>query len=149
MSTLQEFDRALSNSSKEDGDAWADKGVVLVGAIAAKLSADELVILRGIWLDRPPLWQKHCGQTLGFSRLDEAIELLMDLVARGKQEVALAALESLREFAPARYTAEQTAQILAAVRTTLERPIGMLSRVVLEAFLMTLDAAGAPSNGSG
>jgi len=42
MSTLQDFDRVLSATSKEDGDAWVNGGLVLVGRAAAKLTDDEL-----------------------------------------------------------------------------------------------------------
>jgi hypothetical protein len=143
MSTLQEFDQALLASSNEDGDAWTDEGVARVGVVAAKLSVDELALLRVIWPDRPLLWQKHCAQSLGSSRLDEAIDLLMDLLARGRPYVALAALESLREFAPARFTQEQTTGILAALHAMLERPVGPLHRVVLEAFLAVLRSPGS------
>jgi hypothetical protein len=60
-----------------------------------------------------------------------------------KPNVALAALESLREFAPARFTPEQARRILAALDATLEEPVGALHRVLLEAFLATLRSAGA------
>ena len=66
----------------------------------------------------------------------------MDMVGRAKPDVALAALESLREFGPKRFTAEQTKQILAALQATLERQVAPLHRVVLEALLVTLRSAG-------
>jgi hypothetical protein len=62
----------------------------------------------------------------------------VDMVDQRKPNVALAALESLREFAP-----EQARRILAALDATLEEPVGALHRVVLEAFLATLRSAGA------
>ena len=67
----------------------------------------------------------------------------MDMVGRAKPDVALAALQSLREFDPRRVTADQTKHILAALQATLERPVAPLHRVVLEAFLATLRSAGA------
>ena len=67
----------------------------------------------------------------------------MDMVGRAKPDVALAALQSLREFDPRRFTADQTKHILAALQATLERPVAPLHRVVLEAFLATLRSAGA------
>jgi hypothetical protein len=143
MIALQDFDRVLAVSSTADSDAWGNDGAVLVGTLAAKLSAEELTLLRVLWTDRPLLWQRRCAEVLGSARLDEAIELLMDMVDQGKPEVALAALESLREFHPRRFTPEQMARVLAALHTTLEGPVGPLHRVVLEAFLATLRAAGA------
>ena len=143
MAALQAFDHALSASAGADRDTWLDDGAVVVGELAAKLSEEELSLLRVIWTDRPLPWQQRCAEVLGSARLDEAIELLMDMVASGKPDVALAALESLREFAPARFNPEQAKRILAAIKAALERPIGPLHRVVLEAFLMTMRSAGA------
>jgi hypothetical protein len=74
---------ALADSSSADGDAWADDGVVLVSAIAANLSEEELRLLRMVWTDRPLLWQRRCAEVLGSARLDEAIALLMDMVDQG------------------------------------------------------------------
>jgi len=142
MAGLQTFDNALSDSAGVDASAWADDGVVRVGALAAKLSEEELGLLTVVWTDRPVLWQKRCAEVLGSARLDQAIELLIDMVNDGKPDVALAALESLREFAPARFTPEQTKRILTALDATLELPVGPLHRVVLEAFLATLRSAG-------
>lgn len=143
MATLQDFDQALAAAAAADRDTWSDNGVVLAGELAATLSEEELSLLRVIWADRPLLWQQHCAEVLGSARVDEAIELLMDMVAKGKPDVALAALESLREFTPARFNPEQAKRILAALDAGLERPIGPLHRVVLEAFLMTLRSADA------
>jgi hypothetical protein len=145
MAALQDFDQSLFESSTLDGDAWADDAVVLVGSVAAKLSDDDLVGLSVIWPNRPLLWQQHCAEVLGWAaRQDASIELLMSLVDQADPQVALAALESLREFHPARFTAEQTKAILAALRAMLARPVGPLHQVVLGAFLATLQAAGAP-----
>ena len=144
MAALQTFDQALFESSTLDGDAWADEAVVLVGSVAAKLSDDDLVRLSAIWPNRPLLWQQHCAEVLGWARQDASIELLMSLVDQADPQVALAALESLREFHPARFTAEQTKAILAALRAMLERPVGPLHQIVLGAFLATLQAAGTP-----
>ncbi len=143
MATLQDFDQVLSASAWADRDTWSDGGVVLAGELAARLSEEELSLLRMLWTDRPMPWQQRCAEVLGSARLDEAIELLMDMVAKGKPDVALAALESLREFVPARFSPEQATRILAALEAALERPIGPLHRVVLEAFLMTLRSASA------
>jgi hypothetical protein len=115
MAALQTFDQALFESSTLDGDAWADEAVVLVGSVAAKLSDDDLVGLSAIWPNRPLLWQQHCAEVLGWARQDASIELLISLVDQADPQVALAALESLREFHPARFTAEQTKAILAAL----------------------------------
>lgn len=143
MATLQDFDQVLSASAVADRDTWSDSGVVLAGELAARLREDELSLLCVIWTDRPLPWQQRCAEVLGSARLDEAIELLMDMVAKGKPDVVLAALESLREFVPARFSPEQSKRILAALEAALERPIGPLHRVVLEAFLMTLRSADA------
>ena len=144
MAALQTFDQALFESSTLDGDAWADEALVLVGSVAAKLSDDDLVGLSAIWPNRPLLWQQHCAEVLGWARQDASIELLMSLVDQADPQVALAALESLREFHPARFTAEQTKAILAALRAMLQRPVGPLHQIVLGAFLATLQAAGTP-----
>ena len=143
MAGLQTFDQALSDSAAASGRDWSNERFAVAGELAAKPSAEELGLLRVIWPDRPLLWQARCAEVLGEARLDEAIELLMDMVGRGKPDVALAALESLRGFDPRRFTADQTKQILAALQATLERSVAPLHRVVLEAFLTTLRSAGA------
>ena len=144
MAALQDFDRTLSESTTLDEDAWADEGVVSAGSIAAKLSDKDLAGLSALWPKRPLIWQQHCAEVLGWARQDASIELLMTLVEQADPQVAMAALESLREFHPARFTAEQTKAILAALHAMLERPVGPLHQVVLGAFLATLRAAGAP-----
>ena len=96
MAGLQTFDQALSDSAAASGHGWSDERFVVVGELATKLSDEELGLLRMIWPDRPLLWQTRCAEVLGSARLDEAIEILMDMVGRAKPDVALAALESLR-----------------------------------------------------
>lgn len=143
MAGLQTFDQALSDSAAASGRDWSDERFDVAGELAAKLSAEELGLLRVIWPDRPLPWQTRCAEILGSARHDEAIELLMDMVRRAKPDVAQAALESLREFDPRRFTADQTKHIPDALQATLERSVAPLHRVVLEAFLATLRSAGA------
>ena len=145
MAALQDFDQALADSAKADGYGWVD-GVLLVGALAAKLSDEELALLRVIWPDRPPLWQKHCADVLDQARRGEALELLMDMVDRGAPEVTLVALESLSKFDPELFSPAETTRILAAIDAALARPVGPLHRLLLEKFQMGLRSAalGAP-----
>ena len=143
MATLQTFDQALSASTAAARDAWSDDGVVAVGELAAKLSDEELALLRVILPDRPLLWQKHCAQVLGWARHGEAIEILMDLVDRAPQDVALAALESLSEFDPGLLTPVQTSRIVAAIEALLARPLAPLHHALLEKFLVTLRSVRA------
>lgn len=143
MASLQTFDQALSDSATADRDAWSDDGVVLVGELAAKLSDEDLALLRVIWPDRPLLWQKHCAQVLGWARRAEAVEILMDLVDRAPQDVALAAVESLSEFNPEVLTPTQTGRIVAAIEALLARSLAPLHQVLLEKFLTKLRSAGA------
>jgi hypothetical protein len=143
MATLQTFDQALSDSVAANRNAWSDDGVVVVGELAAKLSDEELTLLRVIWPDRPLLWQKHCAQVLGSARRGEAIEILMDLVDRAPQDVALAALESLSEFDRELFRPEQTSHIVVAIHALLARPLPPLHQALLEKFLTTLRSADA------
>ena len=140
---LADFDRALSDNSLVDGDAWSDDGVVLLSAAATKLDERDLQGLRQLWAARPPLWQQHCAEVLGSNRLDEAIEILLSMVDAGSPRVALAALESLREFDPRRFSTAQTARILVALEARLGQPMELLHRVVLEAFAATLHMSKA------
>ena len=123
MATLQDFDQALADSEKADGATWVD-GVLHVGALAAKLSDEELALLRVIWPGRPLLWQKHCADVLDQARRGEALELLMDMLDRSGPDVTLAALESLSKFNPALFAPAQTTRILAASDAALARPGG-------------------------
>src|SRR3982751_6923338 len=65
MAALQTFDQALADSAPASGKEWSDERLVVIGRLAAKLSDEELVLLRVIWPDRPVTWQKHCAQVLG------------------------------------------------------------------------------------
>jgi len=140
MAALQDFDQALADSAKADGAAWVD-GVLFVGAIAAKLSDEELALLRVVWPDRPPLWQKHCADVLDQARRGEALELLMDMVDRAGPDVTLAALESLSKFDPELFSPVQTTRILAAIDGALARPVGALHQLLLEKFQAGLRSA--------
>jgi hypothetical protein len=140
MAALQDFDQALADSEKADGAAWVD-GVLHVGALAAKLSDEELALLRVIWPGRPLLWQKHCAEVLDQARRGEALELLMDMVDRAGPEVTLAALESLSKFNPELFSPAQTARTLAAIDGALARPVGPLHQLLLEKFLASLRSA--------
>ena len=142
MAVLQDFDQALSASAAADRDAWSDDGVVVAGEFAAKLSDEELALVRVIWPDRPLLWQKHCAQVLGFARHAEAIEILTELVDRAPQDVALAALESLSEFDPGLLNPVQTSRLVAAIEALLARPLAPLHQALLEKFLTSLRSAG-------
>lgn len=53
-------------------------------------------------------------------------------------DVALAALESLREFDPTLFTEEQRQRVLSSIDTAQARPIGQLHHLVLGAFLAKL-----------
>lgn len=82
MAGLQTFDQALSDSAAASGRDWSDVRFDVASELAAKLSAEELGLLRVIWSDRPLLWQTRCAEVLGSARLDEAIELLMDMYSQ-------------------------------------------------------------------
>jgi hypothetical protein len=141
MAALQDFDQALADSAKADGAAWVD-GVLFVGGLAAKLTDEELALLRVVWPSRPLLWQKHCADVLDQARRGEALELLMDMVDRAGSDVTLAALESLSKFDPGLFSREQTTRILAAIEATLARPVGPLHQLLLEKFQMSVRSAG-------
>jgi hypothetical protein len=96
-----------------------------------------------IWPDRPLAWQKHCAQVLGWVRRGEAIEILMEMVDRGPQAVALDALESLSEFDPELLGPEEAGRIVAAIQALLAHPLAPLHQVLLEKFLARLRSAGA------
>ena len=140
MAALQDFDQALADSAKADGAAWVD-GVLFVGALAAKLSDEELALLRVIWPGRPLLWQKHCAEVLDQARRGEALELLMDMVGRAGPDVTLSALESLSKFDPELFSPAQTTRILAAIDAALLRPVGPLHQLLLEKFQASLRSA--------
>lgn len=90
MAGLQTFDQALPDSAAAGSHDWSDERFDVVGALASKLSGEELGLLRMIWPDRPLLWQTRCAEVLGSAQLDEAIEILMDMVGRANPDVALA-----------------------------------------------------------
>jgi hypothetical protein len=143
MAALQTFDQALADSNPAHGKEWSDERLLVVGELAAQLTDDELALLRVIWRDRPPIWQKHCAEVLGWARHGEAIELLMDLVDRGRPEVVLAALETLSEFDPELLNSAQVSRIIGATSALLAGPIEDLHRVLLERFLAKFKPAGA------
>jgi hypothetical protein len=142
MPALQTFDRALADSAAATGKEWSDERLAVVGELAAQLSDDELALVRVIWRDRPIAWQKHCAQVLGWVRRGAAIEILMEMVGRGPQAVALDALESLSEFDPGLFQPDQTVRLVAAIETLLARPLAPLHQALLEKFLARLRSAG-------
>jgi hypothetical protein len=143
MAALQTFDQALADSTAASGKEWSDERLVVVGELAAQLSDEELALLRVIWSDRPLTWQKHCAQVLAWGRRGEAIEILMDMVGRAPQAVALDALESLSEFDPELFPREQRVRIVEAIKALLARPLAPLHQALLEEFLTRLRSAGA------
>ena len=143
MAALQTLDQALADSSAASGKEWSDERLVVAGELAAELSDEELALLRVIWPDRPLAWQKHCAQVLGWVRRGEAIEILMEMVGRGPQAVALDALESLSEFDPELLERDQRVRIVTAIQALLARPLAPLHQALLEEFLMRLRSAGA------
>jgi hypothetical protein len=143
MAALQTFDQALADSTAASGKEWSDERLVVAGELAAQLSDEELALLRVIWSDRPLTWQKHCAQVLAWVRRAEAIDILMDMVGRAPQAVALDALESLSEFDPDLFPRDQRVRIVAAIQALLARPLAPLHQALLEEFLTTLRSAGA------
>ena len=144
MTALQTFDRALADSTAASGKEWSDERLVVAGHLASKLSDEELALLRVIWPDRPLHWQKHCAQALGWVRRGAAIEILMEMVNRGPQAVALDALESLSEFDPELFGRQQTGRMVEVIEALLMRPLAPLHRVLLDKFLTALRSTGAP-----
>jgi len=141
LSSLQAFDRVITDCSSGDGKSWAAEGLISACQLASKLSDADLALLGETWSRRSLLWQRHCAEVLDQARRPAAIDLLMDMVGRGALDVAIAALESLRNFDPALFGPEQTERLLAALCTILEGPIEPLHRVVLEAFLESLQVS--------
>ena len=140
MSALKTFDRELAQRNGDLANSWYDDGIVFVGQLAADLSEDDLAALSDIWPTRPLMWQKHCAEVLGRARHTRAIALLLELVDRAVPDVALAALETLREFDPALLTDDQRERVLKAIDATRALPIGKLHQLVLGAFLARLRA---------
>lgn len=138
MATLRDFDYALGVTAKKGADACAQEGVLRVGRLAAKLTDEELVLLRMLWPTRPLRWQKLCADVLDQARRAEALVLLLDMVDRGGPGVTLAALESLSAFDPSVFSPQERIRILAAVKTTLGRPIGPLHQLLLKRFQANL-----------
>ena len=145
MATLQTFDQALADSTAASGKDWSDERLAVAAELASKLSDEELALLRVIWPGRPVTWKKHCAQVLGWVRRGEAIEILVDMVGRGPQAVALDALESLSEFDPELFRRDQTVRIVAATEALLARPLAPLHQALLEKFVTKLRSAGAAS----
>lgn len=143
MAALQTFDQALADSIAASGKEWSDERLVVAGELAAQLSDEELALLRVIWSDRPLTWQKHCAQVLAWVRRAEAIEILVDMVGRAPQAVALDALESLSEFDTDLFPRDQRVRIVAAIQALLARPLAPLHQALLEEFLTRLRSAGA------
>jgi hypothetical protein len=141
MAALQDLDQALADSAKAVGDAWVD-GVLFVGSLAAKLSDEELALLRVIWPDRPLLWQKHCADVLDQARRGETLELLMDMVDRAAPDVTLSALESLSKFDRELFSPAQRTRILIAIEATLARQAGPVHKLLLEKFQTSLSSSG-------
>jgi len=135
MSRLQAFDRELSQHNDDLKDSWYDSGVVFVGQLASDLDTEDLVALGDLWPMRPAPWQKHCAEVLGQARHTQCIVLLLGMVERGLPDVALAALESLREFDPALFTDEQRHRTMTYLEAMQAKPVGKLHHLVLGDFL--------------
>lgn len=135
MSRLQAFDRELSEHDSDGKDSWYDSGVLFVGQLEADLVAEDLIALGDLWPSRPAPWQKHCAEVLDRARHTETIVVLLGMVERGLPDIALAALESLREFDPALFTPEQRRRTLAFLKAMEAQPVGKLHHLVLGDFL--------------
>jgi hypothetical protein len=140
MSALQTFDRELSQHNDDGKDSWYDSGVLFVGQLAADLAEEDLLALGELWPTRSLPWQKHCAEVLAHARHAQTIGLLLDMVDRAVADVALTALESLRDFDPSLFTDEQRQRVLNSIDTAQARPIGRLHHLVLGAFLARLRA---------
>ena len=101
--------------------------------------------LRDLWPKRPIPWQRHCAEVLGQARHPQTIPLLLDMVQRATPNVSLAALETLRDFDPALFSADQRELVLKALDAMQVRPVGTLHHLVLGAFMAKLQADGDDS----
>jgi hypothetical protein len=63
MAALQTFNNALADSCGPGAAPWSDDTIARVCELAAKLSDEDLALLRVIWPDRPTLWQKRSSVT--------------------------------------------------------------------------------------
>ena len=146
MSALLTFDRELSQRDSDSPRTWYDDGIRVLSQIAAELTDKDLAELIQLWPRRAERWQMHCAETLGLARDTRTIPLLMDLFDRGETHVSLAALESLQEFDPGRFTEAEHHRIFTAVDVGKPRPVTRLRQLVLATFQKRI--LDKPPNGS-
>lgn len=94
-SSFEELDQFLCEEFSDDG--WLDYGITVAIEIIRTLSVPDLIKLNQVWEMRNQIWQERCAQIVtDATNVNYALEILIGMIERADQRIAIVALDSLR-----------------------------------------------------
>ena len=96
MTTFQKLDMYLSQEFSDD--YWSDNAEFCACNLVKQLTCLDWNILHTSWKNRSILWQVRCAEILDWGDINQAIPLLLDMIASENDELTLAAADSLRSL---------------------------------------------------
>lgn len=136
MKTFHALDNYLRLQFSDD--YWSDEGTSQAHALIRNLTPDGWTALRELWTCRDDTWQSRCAQILPHGEPHLALEVLLDMVHTGVEQVRMAALDSLREMDLDRLRLDQKNSIEAVARDSLTRA-DKVEGMVLQNLLVELE----------
>ena len=96
MTMFQKLDMYLSQEFSND--YWSDDAEFYACNLVKQLTHLDWNTLHTSWKNRSILWQVRCAEILDWGDINQAIPLLLDMIASENDELTLAAADSLRSF---------------------------------------------------
>ena len=96
MTTFQKLDTYLSQEFSDD--YWYDDAEFYACDLVKQLTRLDWNTLHTSWKNRSILWQVRCAEILDWGDINQAIPLLLDMIASENDELTLAAADSLRSL---------------------------------------------------
>jgi tetratricopeptide (TPR) repeat protein len=96
MTTFQKLDTYLSQEFSDD--YWYDDAEFYACDLVKQLTRLDWNTLQTSWKNRSIAWQVRCAEILDWGDINQAIPLLLDMIASENDELTLAAADSLRSL---------------------------------------------------
>ena len=94
MDKIQELDRFLDADT--DSNYWSDYGVLRASDLLKTIAPTDLEHLAENWPSRPSKWQIRFADVLGDGDPVQAIPILVDMILKGDDLLAVTACDALR-----------------------------------------------------
>lgn len=96
MSVMEDLNELLAGSFSLD--YWADDVAVRARDLVEQLVASDWQMLQSTWSSRSSEWQERLADVISRGQPNDAVPILIAMIEKGDDELALIAVDSLRDL---------------------------------------------------